>query len=100
MKNIRIFLSENFQFLEVKLSMYMNRRVFEMYYIIQPMRDSGLSCNTFSCALEFWNRTDFLSTKALNETDSNAMYSKLKTHLSCTKIQLNSSDKTALTWSY
>ena len=30
MKNIRIFLSENFQFLEVKFSIYMNRRVFVM----------------------------------------------------------------------
>ena len=30
MKNIRIFVSENFQFLEVKVSMYLNRRVFVM----------------------------------------------------------------------
>ena len=30
MKNIRIFLSENFQFLEVKFSIYLNRRVFVM----------------------------------------------------------------------
>ena len=30
MKNIR-FLSENFQFLEVKFSIYLNRRVFVMY---------------------------------------------------------------------
>ena len=30
MKNIRFFLSENFQFLEVKFSIYMNRRVFVM----------------------------------------------------------------------
>ena len=30
MKNIRIFLSENFQFLVVKISMYLNRRVFVM----------------------------------------------------------------------
>ena len=28
MKNIRVFLSENFQFLEVKFSIYLNRRVF------------------------------------------------------------------------
>ena len=27
-KNIRVFLSENFQFLEVKFSIYLNRRVF------------------------------------------------------------------------
>ena len=30
MKNIRVFLSENFQFLEVKFSLYLNRRVFVM----------------------------------------------------------------------
>ena len=32
MKNIRVFLSENFLFLEVKLSIYLNRRVFVMQY--------------------------------------------------------------------
>ena len=30
MKNIRVFLSEKFQFLEVKFSIYLNRRVFVM----------------------------------------------------------------------
>ena len=30
MKNIRVFLSENFQFLEVEFSLYLNRRVFVM----------------------------------------------------------------------
>ena len=30
MKNIRVFLSKTFQFLEVKFSMYLNRRVFVM----------------------------------------------------------------------
>ena len=30
MKNIRVFLSEKFRFLEVKFSMYLNRRVFVM----------------------------------------------------------------------
>ena len=30
MKNIGVFLSENFQFLEVKFSIYLNRRVFVM----------------------------------------------------------------------
>ena len=30
MKNIGIFLSENFQFLEMKFSLYLNRRVFVM----------------------------------------------------------------------
>ena len=30
MKNISVFLSEKFRFLEVKLSIYLNRRVFVM----------------------------------------------------------------------
>ena len=30
MKNIRFFLSENFMFLEVKFSIYLNKRVFVM----------------------------------------------------------------------
>ena len=30
MKNISFFLSENFQFLEVKFSIYLNKRVFVM----------------------------------------------------------------------
>ena len=30
MKNIRVFLSENFQYFEVKFSIYLNRRVFVM----------------------------------------------------------------------
>ena len=34
MKNISIFLSENFQFLEVKFSIYLNRRVFVMSGIL------------------------------------------------------------------
>ena len=36
MKNIRFFLSENFQFLEVKFSVYLNRRVFVMslYFLV------------------------------------------------------------------
>ena len=31
MKNIRVFLSENFQFLEVKFCIYLNRHVFVMH---------------------------------------------------------------------
>ena len=34
MKNIRFFLSENFQFLEVNFSTYLNRRVFVMGFYI------------------------------------------------------------------
>ena len=32
MKNISVFLSENVQFLEVKISIYLNRRVFIMCF--------------------------------------------------------------------
>ena len=31
MKDFRVFLSENFQFLEVKFSIYLDRRVFLMF---------------------------------------------------------------------
>ena len=37
MKNIRIFLSENFHFLELKFSIYLNRRVFVMFVITEPI---------------------------------------------------------------
>ena len=33
-ENIRVFLSENFQFLEVKFSIYLNRRVFVMNVVL------------------------------------------------------------------
>ena len=32
MKNIRVFVSENFQFLEVKISIYLDRLVFVMNF--------------------------------------------------------------------
>ena len=35
MKNIRVFLSEKFQFLEVKCSIYLNRHVFVMYVVLR-----------------------------------------------------------------
>ena len=34
MKNIRVFLSENFQFLEVKFSIYLNKHVFVMLFVL------------------------------------------------------------------
>ena len=37
MKNIRVFLSQNFQILEVKFSIYLNRRVFIMRYFMQTV---------------------------------------------------------------
>ena len=39
MKNIRVFLAENFQFLEVKFSLYLNRRVFVMRAAFFEKRD-------------------------------------------------------------
>ena len=44
MKNIRVFLSDFFQFLEVKFSIYLNRRVFVM---IAP--DKALFFSTKKC---------------------------------------------------
>ena len=38
MKNIRIFLSENFHFLVVKFSVYLNRRVFVMRKVVTIRR--------------------------------------------------------------
>ena len=37
MKNIGVFLSENFQFLEVNFSIYLNRRVFVMDLRYRPI---------------------------------------------------------------
>ena len=34
MKSIRVFLSENFLFLEVKFSVYLNRRIFVMLHVL------------------------------------------------------------------
>ena len=39
-KNIRVFLSQNFQFLEVKFSLYLNRRVFVMKLKCGPSKHS------------------------------------------------------------
>ena len=43
MKNIRFFLSENFQFLEVNFSTYLNRCVFIMLFV-QPDEGFPGSC--------------------------------------------------------
>ena len=40
MKNIRVFLSETFQILEVKFSIYLNRRVFVMINILKSSANS------------------------------------------------------------
>ena len=52
MKNIRLFLSEDFMFLEVKFSIYLNRRVFVM------KRRAGLG-GSVDCAVRLetrWSR--------------------------------------------
>ena len=56
MKTIRVFLSENFQFLEVKFSIYLNRRVFVMWFV-----DSSYTVKTIIslhyCALTSLGKT-------------------------------------------
>ena len=42
MKNIGVFVSENFQFLEMKFSIYLNRRVFVMIF-----RTSGVKLHIY-----------------------------------------------------
>ena len=42
MKNIRIFLSENFHFLVIKFSVYLNRRVFVITVLQRLMRLSDV----------------------------------------------------------
>ena len=40
MKNISFFFSENFQFLEVRFSIYLNRHVFVMFVCVEVLRPS------------------------------------------------------------
>ena len=49
MKNIRIFLSENSQFSEMKFPIYLNRRVFGMSFIF-------LAKNMEMCFFFFFNK--------------------------------------------
>ena len=47
MKNIRDFLSENFQFLEVKFSTYLNRHVFVMQFcflFLRHLKQTNIGC--------------------------------------------------------
>ena len=62
MKNIRVFLSENFHFLEVKFSVYLNRRVFVMLRTI-TINAGDMACNNNSldCRLTKFQ----VSTKAI-----------------------------------
>ena len=49
MKNIRDFLSENFQFLEVKISTYLNRHVFVMIDIFFVFLHENICCGHKIC---------------------------------------------------
>ena len=42
MKNIGVFSSENFQFLEIKFSIYLNRRVFVMLCAYICLKSKGI----------------------------------------------------------
>ena len=57
MKNIRVFLSENFQFLDVKFSIYLNRRVFVM---------AILQARTNNLCLFKYGLNDFISLRWLS----------------------------------
>ena len=50
MKNIRIFVSENFQFLEAKVSIYLNRRVFVMGHFCICRRTENVKTRLHGCA--------------------------------------------------
>ena len=52
MKNVRVFLSENFQFLEVKLSIYMHSRVFVMRKIKNCNQMTNIDMNKGSDYVE------------------------------------------------
>ena len=52
MKNITFFLSENFMFLEVKFSIYLNRRVF----VMPPLFLRGLLQKPTDLDLHCWQR--------------------------------------------
>ena len=43
MKNIIVFVSENFKFLEEKFSIYLNRRVFVMYTCLLSILNANIS---------------------------------------------------------
>ena len=55
-KNIRVFLSENFQFLEVKFSIYLNRRVYvmELYFVIPSFGEMKELVALLFVQLLFW----------------------------------------------
>ena len=68
MKNIRVFLSENFQFLVVKFSIYLNRRVFEMSVKTDQRLQNAASDQVYTLGRSFsiisdtatWSKIDLL----------------------------------------
>ena len=51
MKNISVFLTENFQFLDVKISIYLKRRVFVMDHAVTSIADVRHIVMTIPCRL-------------------------------------------------
>ena len=74
MNNIReIFLSENFQFLEVKLPIYLNRRVFVMRSLMRIFTGLILDCQgckISSCGQEDTDQTTRMSSLGANHIKS------------------------------
>ena len=52
MKNVRVFLSENFQFLELKFSIYLNRRVFVMVRSRQAVLEKKFMITRFYTCIQ------------------------------------------------
>ena len=58
MKNIKTFLSENFHFLVLKVSVYLNRRVFVMQYNTNILLASKHSNMLMAIQFSKWKLTD------------------------------------------
>ena len=61
MKNIRILLSENFQFLVVKFSVYLNRHVF----VMQPCKTVRMNMLIWAFVVHFCDKNPISHTSAL-----------------------------------
>ena len=65
MKNIRFFLFENFQFLHVKFSMYLNRLVFIMIFHISAQ---NIACGYIDLSMQFkWVHTIYSFIKKIRK---------------------------------
>ena len=91
MKNIRVFFTENFQFLEVKFSIYLNRCVFVMCSSVHPslpekgstLRGKRLLKGPFLQSCLLWKCIDAVKLNSLSKFN-------ICRHLSCisTKIEI------------